>query len=92
MSTELKTRSKAYVMTRVSLVGGKVGVWVGHGGYGGVSRTLSIPDIEEMFFRLEEGSFNGLRRDLMLPDETLPLLQLDLAMFVITKGEGMEIY
>lgn len=87
MSTELKSRSKAYELTRVSIGRGMVGVVVSQG-WNRPSMTFSIPEIKETF----ASSFNRIQSDLNLLDETMPLLQADLAQFALTGGNGMEAY
>lgn len=86
MSTELKSRSKGYSLTRVALRGiGRMGVAIGTG-WNKPSLTLSTEEIEGMF---ADNDFSRL--DLLdLLDETVERLTLDLAQFALTKGNGME--
>lgn len=86
MSTDLKSRSKAYTLTRVGLRANHVGIVVSQG-WNRPSLTLSIPEIEDMF---RTGEFGPAIESLSLLDETIPLLRLDLAQFALTKGHGME--
>lgn len=84
MSTELKTRSKGYELTRNGLPNGAVGVTVRNGS---VNVPLNRADIETMF-----ATDNWQWLDtLNLLDETLALLKVDLAEFQLTDGgKGME--
>ena len=90
MSTDLKSRSKAYELTRVALGGigngiGNVGVVVSRG-YNKPAITLSAFDIQTA---CATGDWSAL--DVLdLLDETLSLLTYDLAVFALTKGDGME--
>jgi hypothetical protein len=85
MSTELKTRSTAYNLTRVALRGvGVVGVIV-HSDHKFGETTLDKHDICAMFYG------NDWRRVgfLDIPPESLTLLKLDLAEFALTGGDAM---
>lgn len=88
MSTELKASSKAYDLTRVHVGMGCLGVAVGNVAVSGLAITLSIPAIEAM---IETADFSRVQDSLNLLDETMVLLKYDLARFVISKGNGMEI-
>lgn len=86
MSTELKSRSKAYNLTRVAIGAPDVGLVVGQG-WNRPSVTLSIGEIEEMF---ASGDFTRATSMLDLLDESIERLKIDLAQFVMSKGNGME--
>lgn len=87
MSTDLKSRSKAYELTRVSLRGiGNVGVAVSHGSLSAC--TFSIETIQAMF---ADNDFSRLA-EMGFLEETVERLMLDLAQFAISKGDGMEAY
>lgn len=88
MSTELKSRSKGYNLTRFAKGGpGNMGLAIGRG-YNQPSLNTDLVEIEEMFT-----SDDFSRLDLLdLLDETVALLKVDLAQFALTKGKGMEAY
>lgn len=88
MSTELKSRSKGYNLTRFAKGGpGNMGLAIGRG-WNQPSLNTDLVEIEEMF---RTGDFSRL--DLLgLLDETVELLKVDIAQFSITKGNGMEAY
>lgn len=88
MSTDLQSSSKAYDLTRVSAGMGQVDLIVGLRQYNKPSIQVSVPAIQAMF---ETDNFSYIQRDLDLLDETMDRLKFDLARFVITKGNGMEL-
>lgn len=86
MSTELKSRSRGYNLTRVAMKGiGNVGLAIGTG-YNKPAITLGMDEIKMMFVSRDFSRLN----DLGLLDETINLLKLDIYAFSMTKGHGME--
>lgn len=87
MSTELKTRSKAYDLTRAYTQGEIVVIismdWTRP------AITLTVSSIKSMF---AEDNFSGVVEAMDLLDETVERLKLDLAQFALSKGDGMEAY
>ena len=88
MSTDLKSRSKAYTLLRVGRGMGKVALVIGTG-YNGPALELNSEDITRYF---ETGNFDQIRDALGLLDETMERLQIDLGQFALTAGNGMEDY
>ena len=88
MSTELKTRSKGYSLTRFSMAAstGNVAVQVSTG-YNKPYMSLMVQEIEAMF---ANDDFARVADPLNLLEETVERLKLDLAQFALTKGKGME--
>lgn len=86
MSTDLKTRSKAYTLTRFAMRGPNLGLSIGMG-WNKPAVCLSVTEIEQMF---TDGDFSRITFILDLLDETMERLKLDLAQFVLSKGNGME--
>lgn len=86
MSTDLKSSSKAYNLTRVATRVGPA-ITVGKG-WNQQSATFSVADIEGMFANDDWHGVDSLN----LLEETVERLKLDLARFAVTKGKGMEAY
>lgn len=88
MATELKARSKGYELTRVGFPMGEVGIIVSVGGWNGRSRTFSREEMDGLF---ASGDWKQVE-DLNLLAETVELLKVDFAEFLLSNGgKGMEL-
>ena len=93
MSTELKSRSKAYNLLRYC-AGAEHGaaVHVSQTTPFGYGRGLTVADIAEMFRDPSGSQLAELQEQLDLLDETMERLRVDLAEFALTGGDTMVAY